>query len=89
MFISKHTHIEDIITQCIFKGDIKHPIGTQASPRITYDERSKLKDFFMRNKNIPPFNKHREELGNINSDAYAAGNLTGAGTFKTAFEKLA
>ena len=72
-----------------FKGDIHHPKGVQGARRITLDEKERLKNYFVSNRNEPPSNKLREELANVDHQSYAAGNLTGAGKTKTAFEKLA
>ena len=71
-----------------FKGDIHHPKGVQGARRITLDEKERLKNYFVSNRNVPPSDKFREELANVDHQSYAAGNLTGAGNTKTAFEKL-
>ena len=57
--------------------------------RITGEERESLKQYFVDNRAALPSEKHREDLMNVDSESFGAGNLTGPGKSHIAYQQLA
>ena len=69
-----------------FKGDIMHQKESVGARRITCEQRESLKQYFVDNRAALPSEKHREDLMNVDSESYGAGNLTGPGKSHMGFE---
>eukprot|EP00112_Aurelia_sp_Birch-Aquarium-sp1_P010111 Seg2176.2 transcript_id=Seg2176.2/GoldUCD/mRNA.D3Y31 product="hypothetical protein" protein_id=Seg2176.2/GoldUCD/D3Y31 len=73
----------------VFSGKVHHQRRKLAAKKITGRERDKLATYFANNPSVPPSDKYREDLVNIGSDSFAAGDVTGPGTTNTAYQQAA
>eukprot|EP00112_Aurelia_sp_Birch-Aquarium-sp1_P025368 Seg840.9 transcript_id=Seg840.9/GoldUCD/mRNA.D3Y31 product="hypothetical protein" protein_id=Seg840.9/GoldUCD/D3Y31 len=73
----------------VFSGKVHHQRRKLTAKKITGRERDKLATYFANNPSVPPSDKYREDLVNIGSDSFAAGDVTGPGTTNTAYQQAA
>ena len=73
----------------VFNGEFYYQRGQLAAKGITGRERDKLATYFANNPSVPPSGKYREELLNIDSASFAAGDMTGPGTTNTTYQQAA
>ena len=73
----------------VFNGEVYHQRGQLAAKKITGREWDKLATYFANNPSVPPSDKYREELLNIDSASFAADVMTGPGTTNTAYQQAA
>eukprot|EP00794_Sanderia_malayensis_P004195 gene4195-4754_t len=71
-----------------FKGSICHDLAIRKARRISGMERAKRTAVFERDINLPPSDVYRNDLKNISSDVFAAGNRDNAGASKRVMQQI-
>eukprot|EP00794_Sanderia_malayensis_P018338 gene18338-20181_t len=71
-----------------FKGSICHDLTIRKARRISGMERAKRTAAFERDINLPPSDVYRNDLKNISSDVFAAGNRDNAGASKRVMQQI-